>query len=51
MRAVFWLLVAACILYVTHFLVPQPNGAGDLAGVLAGAALIFYIAFGTRNDL
>lgn len=51
MRAPFYLLAISCVLYVIHYLVPQPNGAGDLAGIIAGAALIFYVALGSRNDL
>lgn len=51
MRIVFFLLVAACTLYVIHYLVPQPNGAGDLAAIVAGYALIYYVIKGRNGEL
>lgn len=44
MRMVFSALVISCILYVIHWIIPQPNGAGDLAGMVAGAALLIFLA-------
>jgi hypothetical protein len=43
-RGTLTLLAIACALYVAHWIVPQPNGLGDLAGVLSGAALLYFLA-------
>ena len=51
MRAVFLLLISACTLFVIHYVIPQPNGAGDLAAIIAGTALIVFVAKGLHNDL
>lgn len=42
-RPTITMLTIACALYVIHWVIPQPNGAGDLAAVLSGAALLFFI--------
>lgn len=44
MRGTLALLTIACALYVAHWIVPQPNGLGDLAAVLSGTALIYFLA-------
>lgn len=51
MRTIFLMHIAACILFVIHYLIPAPNGAGDLAAIVAGSALIVYVAKALNNDL
>lgn len=51
MRTSFTLLVIACVMYVVHFFVPQPNGLGDLAAVVAGASLLFWAIKGLNGEL
>ena len=50
MRTVITLEIAACILFVIHYLIPQPNGAGDLAAILAGAAVVWYVLAAVDYD-
>jgi hypothetical protein len=44
MRGTLTFLIMACTLYVIHWVIPQPNGAGDLAAVFSGVALLWFLA-------